>query len=123
MSTFFRIAASLIVAGLFYSAWLAVFLLAAGWDFDYGEALLWLLCPLITSMGFAAGYVLPSRLAGMDNLAFLGILSWTLAGCYVGAVVVFWTGPMFIVFGMFAGGTFSLAIREVLIKARDTHIG
>jgi hypothetical protein len=39
-------------------------------------------------------------------------------GCAIGAAVVYWFGPMLIVFGMFAAGTASVALREVMLGIR-----
>ena len=46
---------------------------------------------------------------------FSRILVWPLIGCAVGAGIVYWFGPMLIVFGMFVAGTASVALRETVI--------
>ena len=53
----------------------------------------------------------------MRKTRFFHILLWPLSGCAVGAGVVYWFGPMLIVFGMFAAGTASVIIREVVLHA------
>jgi hypothetical protein len=110
-----RIACALLCAGLFYAAWLALFLLTPNPDSAVVEAILWLLAPLMTAAGFALGIALFERLAGQSRTAFLRIFLWPLFGCAIGAGVVYWFGPMLIVFAMFAAGTASIALREVYL--------
>ena len=50
---------------------------------------------------------------------FQRIFLWPLIGCTVGAVCVFWFGPMLIVFGMFGLGTLSIAVREFFWEEWD----
>ena len=53
---------------------------------------------------------------------FLATFKWTLIGCTLGAAAVVYFGPMLIVFGMFAAGTASMVVRELLLAAqRDNH--
>jgi len=113
-----RVAASLLGAAVSYSAWLAVFLLTVKERGSIWEALLWLLSPLATALGFAAGVSVAERLAGDRRSSFGRLLIWPLLGCAVGAGVVYWFGPMLIVFGMFVMGTASIAVREVLACRR-----
>ena len=113
-----RIACSILCAGLVYAAWLALFLLTIPWAGPPVEAILRLLTPVATAAGFALGIVLFERLARQRRTAFLRIFVWPLAGCAVGAGAVYWFGPMLIVFGMFAAGTASIALREVYLWRR-----
>jgi hypothetical protein len=97
---------------------LALFLLIMGRASPTVEAILRLLTPVTTAAGFALGIALFERLAGHSRTAFLRILIWPLVGCAIGAGAVYWFGPMLIVFGMFAAGTASIALREVYLWRR-----
>ena len=108
-----RIAFSLLGGGVLYFLWMAAFLWAARLDSPAVETVLWLLAPVVTAVGFAAGVATLERLDG-TRTGFLRILTWPLVGCALGAGVVYWFGPMLIVFGMLAAGTASVALREVL---------
>ena len=114
-----RIAASLPCAGIFYLAWLAAFIVAARLENAVVEGVLWASAPLATAAGFATGIVLYDRLIGVPRLPFLRVLVWPLVGCAIGAGAVYWFGPMLIVFGMFAVGTASVALREVMRLCRE----
>jgi hypothetical protein len=55
---------------------------------------------------------------------FIHIYRWPLVGCAIGAGVVYWFGPMLVVFGMLAAGTASVVLREVSLtikKADQIH--
>ena len=109
-----QVVISVVSAGLFYLAWLAVFL---GLFKDSGipvKAVLWTVAPLITATGFALGLAVAKRWTHVPQEGFLRTLIWPLVGCVLGAVVVVWFGPMLIVFGMFLVGTGSVALREVV---------
>jgi hypothetical protein len=80
-----RIACSLLCAGVFYFAWMAVFLLTGNPANPVAKTILWLLAPVTTATGFAVGITLFERLAGKSRPAF----------------------------GMFLAGTASVALREV----------
>jgi hypothetical protein len=113
---FARVALSLLCAGVFYFVWMSAFILSAGFDSTVVEAILWLLAPVTTAAGFAAGIVVYERLAGASRTGFLAIFVLPLVGCAIGAGVVFWFGPMLIVFGMFAAGTAGVVLREVIVS-------
>jgi len=111
-----RVALSVLFAGLFYFGWLAVFL---GAFKDSGvpvKAVLWVIAPVITAAGFAAGLAVARRLTKARGEGFLRTLIWPLVGCILGAVAVVWFGPMLIVFGMFLVGTGSVALRELITQ-------
>ena len=112
---FVRVALSLLCAGVFYSAWLAAFLLVDRLDSAVVETILWLSAPVATAAGFAAGVIAVERLTGAGKTGFWRIFLWPLIGCAIGAASVYWFGPMLIVFGMFAAGTASLVLREVVL--------
>lgn len=110
---FVRAAVSLLCAGIFYFAWMAVFLLAAG--LDSSVTILWLLAPVTTATGFATGSAVSERLTGARKTKFLRLFTWPLIGCVIGAVAVYGFGPMLIVFAMLAAGTASVVLREVVL--------
>ena len=109
-----RIAFSLLCASIFYSAWMAAFILITRVDRPVVETILWLLAPLITAAGFATGIAIMERKARKKRSNFLRIFVWPLIGCATGAGIVYWFGPMLIVFAMLAAGTASVALREVV---------
>ncbi len=114
-----RVALALAGAGVFYVAWLAVFLLAVKLEVAVIETALWLLAPLVTAAGFAAGVVTAER--GARGSKFSRVLTWPLAGCIIGAGAVYWFGPMLIVFGMFVAGTASVALREIQVWRKGSR--
>lgn len=109
-----RVAVSLLCGGAFYLVWMAIFLFATKLDNAVVEGLLWILAPVVTAAGFATGIVLFDRLVIATKHRFFPVLLWPLVGCAAGAGVVYWFGPMLIVFGMLVAGTASIALREVL---------
>lgn len=109
-----RVAFSLLCACIFYSAWMAVFLLTTRLDSPAVETVLWLLAPMITAAGFATGVAVQERWAGTTRPSFLRSFIWPLIGCAVGAGIVYWFGPMLIVFAMLAAGTASIMLREMV---------
>ncbi len=109
----FRILASTLFGGFFYSVWLGIFLVVSP-DGGLLELLLWLVAPIITAIGFAMGIIVFNYFGKMPGTPFLRLLSWPLLGCIIGAAVVYWFGPMLIVFSMLALGTLSIATREVI---------
>ena len=113
-----RLGSSLLGAGVFYTAWMAAFFAATRSGSVIAETVLWLLAPVMTAAGFAVGITVAQRMARKGKSSFIRIYLWPLVGCAVGAAVVYPFGPMLIVFGMFAGGTASVAIREVVRRSR-----
>jgi len=108
-----RILTSTLFGGLSYSIWLAVFLLSSP-DGGLFEAILWLVAPIITAVGFALGIIVFDHFGRMVGTPLLKLLSWPLLGCIIGAAAVYWFGPMLIVFSMLALGTLSVVAREAL---------
>lgn len=109
-----RVAFSLLCACVSYAAWMAVFILTTRVDSPAVETILWLLAPVITAGGFAAGIAIMERRAKKERAIFLRIYIWPLIGCAAGAGIVYWFGPMLIVFAMLAAGTASVALREMV---------
>jgi len=110
-----KVAVSLLCAGISYSVWLAAFLLAAGLGSPVVEAIGRLSAPVATAAGFAIGTTIFEHLTRASRTRFLRIFVWPLVGCALGAGAVYWFGPMLIVFGMFAVGTASVALREMVL--------
>lgn len=105
-------------AGIFYSVWMAAFLLVEKLDILVVEYILWALAPAVTAAGFATGILVMDRMAGTRSTKFLHIFIWPLVGCAIGAIVVYWFGPMLIVFGMFVCGSLGIALREIGLRAK-----
>jgi len=106
-----RLASSLLGAGVFYFAWMAAFFAATRSGSVIAETVLWLLAPVMTAVTVA------ERLGKKGRTSFIRIYVWPLVGCAIGAGVVYPFGPMLIVFGMFAAGTASVAVREVVWRS------
>jgi uncharacterized membrane protein len=85
------------------------------------EAFLWVIAPLITGLGFAIGVVLFNRIIKYEGESFHRILIWPLIGCFLGAISVYWFGPMLIVFSMLSFGTLSIVIREFFLRQLGTE--
>ena len=107
-----RILTSTLFGGLFYSIWLSVFLLLSP-EGGLLETVLWFAAPIITAIGFASGITIFDHFSGSARLPFIKLVSWPMVGCIIGASVVYWFGPMLIVFSMLTLGTISVAAREV----------
>jgi hypothetical protein len=103
---------------MFYSVWLAAFLLAAKLGSSVLEVIGWLSAPVATATGFATGIAIFEHLTRTSKTKFFRIFTWPLIGCAIGAGVVYWFGPMLIVFGMLAAGTASVALREVVLSIK-----
>lgn len=117
---FGQLTTSVICAGIFYFIWLATFLLTDVSNIPLIEIIFWILTPIVTATGFAAGFVMYEWLASKRRIRFLSIFIWPLIGCSIGAGVVYWFGPMLIVFGMFVAGTVSITLRELVLSIK-TH--
>jgi hypothetical protein len=120
-----RIVWSILGGGLFYLVWLTAFLLLSDLS-GAVETALWVMAPVVTATGLAAGTALAERRADGRRVPFFRIWIWPLVGCVAGAAVVYPFGPMLIVFGMLALGTAAVALRQGvgLLRAwrnRDGH--
>ena len=114
--TFATLVLSVLFAAVFYVGWLAMFLPSFKMGYENLRLLGWLSAPVITSFGFAIGLWLAYRLFSHERARFFRLWILTFVGCSLGALAVYWYGPMLIVFGMFAGGTAVVAWREFLRK-------
>ena len=114
-----KVAASLLCGGVFYSVWLAAYLLAHSHEITTVQTTLTLLAPLVTAAGFTAGLLLHARLTKSTEVGFFRIFPWPLVGCAVGAAAFYPIGAMLIVFGMLAVGAASVMLREVIALRRS----
>jgi len=118
---FLKVLMSLFFGGMFYADWLVVFLLFFKEANPLLEVVGWLLAPVITALGFTVGIKLFDFLAKEKKENFLRIYKWPLVGCIVGAGIVYWFGPMLIVFSMLAVGTLSIIVKEVLSVRKNLN--
>ena len=107
-----RVVLSGLTGGAVFSLWLGLFLSLWSWGFEDVAWLLWLLAPLATGFGFGMGVGGGERLFAVGRPTLWTATTWPLAGCIVGAVVVYPFGVMLIVFGMLCMGTVAVAGRE-----------
>jgi hypothetical protein len=110
-SALWRVVLSVLGGGLFYLVWLTVFLLLSDLE-GAVETVLWVLAPVVTATGLAAGAALAERRPGGQRVRFFHVWIWPLVGCAAGAAVVYPFGPMLIVFGMLALGTAGVLLRQ-----------
>ncbi len=122
---FLKVASSTLCAGVFYFLWMGAFLVLSDRAGVVVRRIFWVLAPVVTAGGFAVGLAFTERLSGPTKTPFVRIFIWPLAGCAVGAAVVYWFGPMLIVFGMFLFGTASVVLREAVLlrvmRKSDNH--
>ncbi len=101
-------------SGVFYVGWMAMAIPAL--KSEYGiliKGLVWILAPVITSLGFWVGIFIVDLLSFSQKPKFWEVYRFPLIGCSVGAAIVVPFGPMLIVFGMFGLGGLSIIIREI----------
>ncbi len=118
LRTIIRLIFSIICAGVTYFVWMAIFLLSKDVTGPIVKGVLWFMGPVITAAGFAIGLVIHEYITGFQRRSFLWTFLWPLVGCSLGAVAVYWYGPMLIVFGMFAVGTLSIILRELFLRKK-----
>ena len=112
-------AAALLAGGLCYALWLAAFLIVRTLASTFVTLALWLLAPIVTAAGFAAGVMISESCRRMETSPFMRLYLWTFIGCAIGAGSVYWYGPMLIVFGMLGAGTLSVLLREAVLRLRE----
>ena len=110
---------SVLGGGVLYFLWMATFILLIDQAGLLFEVVLWLLAPLVTAAGFGIGFLVGQRFFSSKKESFANIFVWPLAGCSVGAVAVYWFGPMLMVFGMLSMGTASVILRGVILANRQ----
>jgi hypothetical protein len=111
---FGRVIISVAFAGIFYVGWMAVAIVVLESGPLPAKALCWLSAPVVTGAGFISGLALFELLPGTRKSRLRDIVLWPLAGCAIGAAVVFFFGPMLIVFAMFALGATSILAKEIV---------
>jgi hypothetical protein len=111
---FVRTIVSVIFAGIFYTGWMAIAIPILKSGPLFAKALCWLSAPVVTASGFACGIAIFELLPGTRKSKSRDIILWPLASCSIGAAVVFFFGPMLIVFAMFALGAAGILIKEIV---------
>ncbi len=111
-----RVALSVIFGGIFYTGWMAIAIpiLKSESGSPVVKAVIWILAPILTGLGFAAGVKIFELLPATYKSRFLETYKWCLAGCAIGGGILWLFGPMLIVFGMFAAGTMSVVLHEAV---------
>ena len=100
-----RIVVPVLVAGVFWIGFLAVFIPAVKTGNSLLIAVGWLSAPVVTGAGFAVGCMIGERLTNVRRSRYSRVFAWCFAASALGAGAVFWFGPMLIVFAMFLAGT------------------
>ena len=117
-----KAAVSLLLGAVFYAAWRAAFLWLSRLENSQLERALFILAPVVTAAGFATGVALVERLGGLSPTGFFLSWVWALSGCALGALAVYFWGPMLIVFTMLAGGTLAVVYRDITrTRSRRRH--
>ena len=117
-----RVAVSLLLAVVFDTAWMSLFIPLYRPSGPIVRALLWIAGPPVIAAGFALGLTLFRWNARPRWAEYLRCYVWPLVGCSAGAAITFPIGPMLIGFGMFALGTLAATIYEArLIFRGDGH--
>jgi hypothetical protein len=112
---------SLLLGGISYFLWMATFLLTSKINSPIIETSMWILAPVITAFGFALGVLIFERYNKTSATNFLNIYRWPLIGCAIGAISVYWYGPMLIVFTMLLAGELSILLREILNMLKESE--
>jgi hypothetical protein len=112
LKQFLITAASVLAAGASWMVALVIFIPIMKTGLLVFWVIVWLLSPVVVSLGFAFGYWLAARWLRGSRDRFARLWLWPLVGCSIGAAAAFWFGPMLIVVGAFAGGMASLILRE-----------
>jgi hypothetical protein len=120
-SLLIKIVLSLTCAGITYFGWLGLFILMTESFGSLVRGILWFAAPVATATGFATGISIHEHATGTRKDNFPSVFAWPLLGCAVGAVAIYWQGPMLIVFGMFAVGTASVVLRELVLRGKDSQ--
>lgn len=118
-----RVIIPLICGGITYSLWMAAFLLVSKSGSQIVEGILWLLAPVVTASGFTTGIRIIEHFNEATDTGFFPIFVWPLIGCALGAIAVYWHGPMLIVFSMLAAGAASIFLRDIVLISRNRPRG
>jgi len=117
-----RVVLSLVCAGITYFVWMGLFILFADSLGSLGRRILWMAAPVATATGFTAGVLVHERVVGTRKSTFPSVFIWPFPGCSIGALAIYWRGPMLIVFTMFAFGTVSVLLRELMLHGRKAKM-
>jgi hypothetical protein len=112
---------STVTGGVAYALWMLAAIPAARSENIYLIAATWILAPIVTAAGFAAGVFVSERKLRGSKPEFRRILIWPLIGCTLGAVSTYLLGPMLIVFGMLTAGVISVTLREVFLFFKQSR--
>lgn len=116
-----RIIVSTAFSGVFYVGWLAMAIPVLQSELSILVKIpMWILAPVITSLGFWFGIFVVDLLSFSPKPKFWDIYRYPFVGCSVGAVIVVPFGPMLIVFGMFGLGGLSIIVREMRLLQKQT---
>jgi hypothetical protein len=110
---------SVLFAAGFYLGWMALFLVCSPHLPAVGRGALWIVAPIMTSLGFTAGAVLFTHIRRLRQPSLGQLCLYPLIGCSVGAAIVFPFGPMLIVFGMCLLGSLSMLLFEFRAMRRQ----
>jgi hypothetical protein len=106
-----RITVALLAGTAFHVAWVATFIFAASQGAPgILRAMLWLIGPLVTAIGFGLGLTLWQRHDPQRQTGFARAFMAAVSGCAIGALVMSPIGPMFVGLGILGGGTVAVAI-------------
>jgi len=119
-SLIIKITLSLVCGGITYFVWMGLFILMADSVGSPVKGIFWLAAPVATAIGFAIGIFIHEHAVGTRKATFPSVFIWPLLGCSIGALVIYWRGPMLIVFGMFAFGTVSVILRELILHGKKS---
>ena len=112
-----RVALAVLLAGVFYAAWMAVAIptIKTGSGGRIVRVVLWILAPIVTGFGFALGPKIFDLFApAARRTSSWKACKWCLAGCAIGGGVLWLFGPTLIVFGMFTVGTLIAGVHAVI---------
>ncbi len=106
-----RVAIAALVGAAFHAAWVALFIFTVSQGASgVVRAILWLIAPIVTAVGFGLGLTLLQRQHPQPRTGFARAFVTALSGCAIGAVIMSPIGPMFVGFGVLGGGTVAVAI-------------
>ncbi len=105
-----RLVISVLTGTAFHALWVVAFIFAASRGAsDMFRGILWLAAPVVGAAGFASGLTLMWR-DGRRTAGFALTFGKILSGCAIGAGLMSPIGPMFVGFGLLAGGALAAAI-------------
>jgi len=118
-SLILKLCISILCGGFFYFGWMGTYLFVSDGASSIVKAILWLLAPIVTAAGFTFGILVYEQVILKNETRVFHVFPWPLIGCVIGAGVVYWFGPMLIVFGVFVAGTVSVVLRELYLALKN----